>query len=645
MLNRLLQCLAKAVVKRGNELLLDLLPAPAKVLLNVAIDTLEEYRKNGGEGALQAEVQALAQAPAAQVRREVQAAVQAEAADLSAEDQEKITAYLTVVPDVIRRSLARPSDPTGKTVPGDFSLRRPEDLLRILPTRRPRFKPGERPLAGVDWVLEELVGVGGFGEVWKARPALIETKAPVALKFCLDPWAVEALRNEVGVLNQVMRHGRHPGVVALLQTYLSADPPCLEYEYIEGGDLAGLIQELQARGELEPDLVNLLLLDLAEVTASFHGANPPIVHGDLKPANILVQRNKAGNFRLRVTDFGIGGLAAAQAARQPARSRTGLLTDVVRGAYTPLYASPQQMLGEPPDPRDDVHALGVIWLQMLTGDLGMMHIPPEPEWRKKVGENGLSEEAIQLLASCIAPEAERRPDSAVVLTNKLRAFPIVLHGMKFAWVPPGAFLMGSDKDRHEKPAHRVTLSNGFYLGVYPVSQAQWREVMGYNPSKFLGDDRPVEMVSWNDCQEFCQEFATHTGKPIRLPTEAEWEYACRAGTNRDYYSGNGVEALRQVGWYDQNSEGQPAPVGLLAPNGWGLYDMHGNVWEWCQDWYGPYAPDAVVDPTGPRAGQYRVLRGGSWADDASACRTAFRGNVAPGLRAEWVGFRVCFGPV
>jgi formylglycine-generating enzyme required for sulfatase activity len=216
--------------------------------------------------------------------------------------------------------------------------------------------------------------------------------------------------------------------------------------------------------------------------------------------------------------------------------------------------------------------------------------------------------------------------------------------MKLARIPPGAFLMGSDKHRREKPAHRVTLSKGLYLGVYPVSQAQWREVMGYNPSKFQGDDRPVEMVSWNDCQEFCRKFAALTGKPIRLPTEAEWEYACRAGTHRDYHSGDGAEALRQVGWYDQNSRQQTWPVGHLAPNGWGLYDMHGNVWEWCQDWFGPYAAETVVDPTGPDTGQYRVLRGGSWADEAAVGRAAFRGNEAPGFRAEWAGCRVCFCP-
>ena len=120
--------------------------------------------------------------------------------------------------------------------------------------------------------------------------------------------------------------------------------------------------------------------------------------------------------------------------------------------------------------------------------------------------------------------------------------------MKFAWVPPGSFLMGGTKYDQEKPAHRVTLSKGFYMGVFPVTQRQWLAVMGYNPSNFRGDDRPVEMVSWHDCQEFCEKLGNLTGKPIRLPTETEWEYACRAGTTTPYFTGEGPDALKRAGW-------------------------------------------------------------------------------------------------
>jgi serine/threonine protein kinase len=273
--------------------------------------------------------------------------------------------------------------------------------------------------------LAELAGIGGFGEVWKAHHAFLKSKPPVALKFCLDNSAAAALRNEAGVLDRVMEHGKHGGIVPLLHTYLTADPPCLEYEYVEGGDLTGLIQEMHTGRTIKPEVANRLLVRLAEIVAFAHKAEPPIVHGDLKPANVLVRRAADGKIGLRVIDFGIGGLAAARAAqetRQPTRNRPALLTEAVRGAHTPLYASPQQMarrLGERADPRDDVHALGVIWLQLLTGDLGMMSIPSD--WREQVIDRGVGEGLARLLGACISPKAEKRPASAAVLVEQINA--------------------------------------------------------------------------------------------------------------------------------------------------------------------------------------------------------------------------------
>jgi formylglycine-generating enzyme required for sulfatase activity len=213
--------------------------------------------------------------------------------------------------------------------------------------------------------------------------------------------------------------------------------------------------------------------------------------------------------------------------------------------------------------------------------------------------------------------------------------------MKFAWIPPGGFLMGSNANDGEKPVHRVTISQGFYMGIHPVTQAQWRAVMGYNPSNFQADDRPVETVSWDDCQEFCDKMRELTGKPIRLPTEAEWEYACRAGTTTEYYSGNGEEALKKVGWYSGNSNSQTHPVGKLPQNKWGLFDMHGNVWEWCQDLYAAYAPDNQKDPVNLQNGDARVVRGGSWSSGHDDCRAAFRSRLAPATRDYKCGLRVC----
>ncbi|OWK36969.1 serine/threonine kinase [Fimbriiglobus ruber] len=194
----------------------------------------------------------------------------------------------------------------------------------------------------------------------------------------------------------------------------------------------------------------------------------------------------------------------------------------------------------------------------------------------------------------------------------------------------------------DNPQHRVTISKGFWMGIFPVTQAQWQAVMGYNPSKFRGDDRPVEMVSRLDCQEFCQKMAKLTDKPIRLPTEAEWEYACRAGTTSEYWSGNGADALKKAGWFDGNSGKETKPIGKLAPNPWGLYDIHGNVWEWCSDWYGLLTIENQIDPEKRSNVHTVLLRGGGWDSDPDYCLAACRFRSSPDSRVFSFGFRVCF---
>ena len=203
--------------------------------------------------------------------------------------------------------------------------------------------------------------------------------------------------------------------------------------------------------------------------------------------------------------------------------------------------------------------------------------------------------------------------------------------MEMVWCPPGAFTMGSDDgDRDERPPHPVTLTKGFWLATTEVTQAQWTSVMGNNPSHFKGDNLPVEKVSWNDCQEFCRK----TG--LQLPTEAQWEYACRAGSTGEYA---GTGNLDDMGWYDDNSDDKTHPVGQKQPNAWGLYDMHGNVWEWCADWYGDYPNGPVTDPKGASSGSYRVLRSGSWNLNAQACRSAARYDYNPSNYYNYLGFR------
>jgi formylglycine-generating enzyme required for sulfatase activity len=203
--------------------------------------------------------------------------------------------------------------------------------------------------------------------------------------------------------------------------------------------------------------------------------------------------------------------------------------------------------------------------------------------------------------------------------------------------------MGSNNgDDDEKPMHTVRISRPFYLGKYEVTQGQWEAIMGKNPSRFTGDpNRPVEQVSWEDVQEFLQRLnAREGGARYRLPTEAEWEYAVRAGSTTAYSFGDSTSQLGQYAWHDGNAGGATHPVGRLQPNAWGLHDMHGNVWEWVQDWKGTYPSGTVTDPTGPQSGSYRVSRGGSWNYAARYCRSANRDDFAPAYRHFYLGFRL-----
>ncbi len=197
--------------------------------------------------------------------------------------------------------------------------------------------------------------------------------------------------------------------------------------------------------------------------------------------------------------------------------------------------------------------------------------------------------------------------------------------VEFVLISEGEFLMGSaDGENDERPVHKVRISQPFYLGKYEVTQAQWEAVMGNNPSHFKGSffkkgdpNRPVENVSWEEVQEFIRKLnAKEGGAHYRLPTEAEWEYTCRAGSTTAYCFGDDEELLGEYAWYGENAGIQTHPVGQLKPNAWGLYDMHGNVWEWVQDCYGEYPAEAVTDPQGPSSGSSRVKRGGGWSSTA-----------------------------
>lgn len=224
---------------------------------------------------------------------------------------------------------------------------------------------------------------------------------------------------------------------------------------------------------------------------------------------------------------------------------------------------------------------------------------------------------------------------------------VVKHVMDdMVWVEGGTFTMGatseqgSDAYNNEKPTHQVTLS-GYYIGKYEVTQELWQTVMGTNPSKYTGNSRsPVECVSWDDCQQFLRKLNQMSGHNFRLPTEAEWEFAARGGNQSCGYKYAGSNTLFMVSWSEHNYMNTTQPVGQYTPNELGLYDMSGNVWEWCQDWYGDYSSGSQTNPTGPSSGSYRVYRGGSWSSNARFCRVSNRNSNDPSHRYDYLGLRL-----
>jgi uncharacterized protein (TIGR02996 family) len=261
----------------------------------------------------------------------------------------------------------------------------------------------------------------------------------------------------------------------------------------------------------------------------------------------------------------------------------------------------------------------------------LRHAPPQRRAERRRRETRLQE----LLASGVAPAVPRRK---IALSKKV--------SLELVLIPASRFLMGSPKSEPQRsldegPQHVVTLTRPFWLGVYPVTQAQWQAIMHDNPSRARGANRPVESVSWDECQLFCAKLSEHSGLRFRLPSEAEWEYACRAGTTTTYHTGDGVEAMNRAGWCDAGSDArETCPVGRYLPNAWGLYDMHGNVREWCSDCLRAYTSEAVVDPHGGGDSDSRVVRGGSWTYDQEDSRAASRYERPITYHLDYYGCRV-----
>ena len=248
-----------------------------------------------------------------------------------------------------------------------------------------------------------------------------------------------------------------------------------------------------------------------------------------------------------------------------------------------------------------------------------------------------------LTLGCAVAFADPRPE---VLENSI--------GIELRLIPVGPFTMGQATDETDETPRQETLTKPFYIGVYEVTNAQWKQVMKNVPSHWKDDDRPVEQVSWNDVVKFCEKLSElpderQAGRVYRLPTNAEWEYACRAGSTTRYSFGDDELQLGEYGWFDGNSGRQTHAIGTKKPNAWGLFDMHGNVWEWCSDWEDGLPRGAVTDPQGPdlqrpSGAPIRGLRGGNWRDAAGACQSSSRRGFDPSIRNHILGFRLALSP-
>lgn len=448
----------------------------------------------------------------------------------------------------------------------------------------------------------------------------------------------------------------HPNIVRIHDVFEENDTAYYVMDYIEGESLGDMVKR---RGAIPEAEALGYVKDAASALEYIHSKN--INHLDIKPSNLM--RSKEGG-RIIVIDFGVVKQYAAVISE-------GCTPACISYGYSPAEQYRKNGV-QAFSPQSDVYALAATLFKLLTGNT-----PPEA---MEIQEDGLPVAELQekhisrLVISAIAMAMKGRhdrtqsiaefvgnlnSDATVVIPDPTEAEPkrqqpevktirtFEVGGVLFdmVWVEGGTFRMGATSEHgsgavpDEEPVHSVTLS-GYYIGKTEVTQALWKAVMGSNPSWFIGDNLPVECVSWDDCQEFIRKLNSLTGQNFRLPTEDEWEFACCGGNNSRGYKYSGSKYIDDVAWYDGDSGDKTHPVATESPNELGIYDMSGNVWEWCADRYGVYSSGAQTNPKGPYDGSYRVYRGGSWSFNPRICRSSFRTDISPDSRSSYLGLRL-----
>jgi len=508
--------------------------------------------------------------------------------------------------------------------------------------------------------LIEPIGRGGMGVVWKAKD--LHKDQFVALKFV--PREVEPFEDEVHRLQNSFDKVKdidHPGICPLygMENGGKEIGYYLVMQYIEG---ITLNRWISTQAELSTEHMIRILEQIAvALDSALHQKR--LIHRDIKPANIMLEGNNIE--KVRLIDFGLVDeiLTTLTRVSQMEFARSG----------TRPYMAPETWRGWQQSGATDQYALAVVAYELLAGhvpfqnsDVSVLREAVLKDSPDTIGT--ISPTANKVLQQALAKSRTERFKNCQEFISKLKEeiFPqpagkrMVLSiediEYPFRWCPPGTFMMGSptsgqNRSTDETPP-QVTLSRGFWLLETPVTQGMWEGIMGNNPSNWKGVKLPVEQVSWGDCQGFIQKLnglgVAPDGYRFSLPTEAQWEYACRAGTTTPFNFGstlNGDKANCNGNYpYGTSTKGRylekSTEVGTYPANAWGLYDMHGNVWEWCSDWYGDYPSGAVTDPTGASTGSYRVLRGGSWSNSARHCRSAHRRSSVPSNRNDLIGIRL-----
>jgi formylglycine-generating enzyme required for sulfatase activity len=502
--------------------------------------------------------------------------------------------------------------------------------------------------------VQETLGKGGMGEVLLATDTRLNRK--VAIKRMLG----DAVKSQTAVKRflteaQSIAALNHFNIVQIHDYGRDKDGPFLIMEYVGGGSLLDKCRE----GALPLEEAVNLVCQLCDGLGMAHDAG--IIHRDIKPANVLL----TSRGEPKLTDFGL------------ARQRAGDTGQTAAGAVlgTLDFMPPEQRRdATQTDNRSDLWSLAATLYQLVSGEpprvIDLDEVPQELRTTlskalktKPDARYQTAREFRDVLRGCVPSAApEVATPVAASPAPEVTGEPASI-GMQFVAIPAGTFTMGDANGFDDETPHQVTLTQPFELGVYEVTQEQYEAVMGTNPSSFEGPQNPVEQVSWDDAVEFCRKLSElpaekSAGYVYRLPTEAEWEYACRAGTTTKYSFGDSDSELGDYAWYCSNSaypksggfwsglfkeaSSNHHPVGGKKPNAWGLYDMHGNVWEWCQDWRGDYPSGAVTDPTGAASGEYRVLRGGAgYLPSFNGCtRSALRHGSQPDDDfTPWDGFR------